>query len=230
MVVLKDRPRTALWSCSGALSVYRALYLVVPCCWHLRPVNRGSIEFMTRKTDEYGRTIAWVDPDIMDGRTSNKATSKEAPPPEGKEENLILSWLDVPAEIEVKDRYHRPCIDIDFPARLIPSSTEGHFHLYLDGILIPHDKYMYLLAALASCGVISEGYLKHSTDRGGTAVRMPGNCKPKVEPPDYTPKHMKPKVQDLEDIDHELKKKAHKALPLNEDHPGCVFCAEIDWF
>lgn len=182
---------------------------------------------MTRKTDEYGRYVAYVDPDIMDGATSNKATTQEKPAPEGKQENLILSWLDVPAEIEVKDRYHRPVIDIDFPARLVPSSTEGHFHLYLDGILIPHDKYMYLLAAFASCGIISEGYLKHSTDRGGTAVRMPGNYKPKVVLGDYTPKHMKPSVQEMEDVEKEKRRKAHDEAGSCTTGPGCEFC---DWF
>lgn len=180
---------------------------------------------MTAKTDEYGRLCAWVDPDIMDGHTSNKSvTSQEKPPPEGKDENLIVSWLYTYAEVAPDKRLHRPCIDIDFPARLVPSSTEGHFHLYLDGCLIPHDKYMYLLAALASCGVISEGYLKHSTERGGTAVRMPGNYKPKApDLGDYTPKHMLPKPTTVEELLHS----AHRAKGLDYTSE-CEVCVEQD--
>lgn len=31
---------------------------------------------------------------------------------------------------------HSPVLDIDFPARLLPSTTEGHFHSYLDGLML----------------------------------------------------------------------------------------------
>jgi hypothetical protein len=179
---------------------------------------------MAGKTDEFGRTCAWVDPDIMDRATSNKnVTSQEKPPPEGKDENLIVSWLYTYAEVAPDRRMHRPVLDIDFPARLVPSSTEGHFHLYLDGVLIPHDKYMYLLAALASCGIISEGYLKHSTERGGTAVRMPGSYKPKMalDPIGYQPKHMMPPVQSVEELMH----RDHKAKGLDYTDQ-CEICLD----
>lgn len=178
------------------------------------------------KTDEYGRYCGYVPQEVLD-KSSNNAGSNAEDPPEGKNENLITSRLHIGVEVEKDKWYHRPVIDIDFPARLVPSSTDGHFHLYLDGVLVPHDKYMYLLAALASCGIISDGYQRYSTDRGYTAVRMPGNFKPKAPEIDYTPKHMKPKVPDMEDIKYKEAAEAHnhmisKGVPCSD--ALCRFC------
>lgn len=64
---------------------------------------------------------------------------------------------------------HQPVLDIDFPAKLVPSQTEGHFHLYLD-VDIPHEDYMRLLDALALAGIIEPGYAGASQARGQTFV------------------------------------------------------------
>ena len=68
---------------------------------------------------------------------------------------------------------HRLVLDLDFPARLIPSSHEGRFHLYLDGVTLTHDKFELLIKALAECGIIGQDYAKYSLDRGYTSVRLP---------------------------------------------------------
>jgi hypothetical protein len=74
-------------------------------------------------------------------------------------------------------QHHKVVLDIDLPAKLIPSSTEGHFHLYIDKE-IPWDVYVRLLTALASAGIIEQGYLSASLERGLTAVRLPWVRKP----------------------------------------------------
>ena len=79
-----------------------------------------------------------------------------------------------------KDGYHYPCIDIDIPIRVVPSSTPGHSHLYVDEP-ITWDTYKNLLVALAEAGIVEEGYLHASVDQGGTTVRMP-HVKKGVEP------------------------------------------------
>lgn len=73
--------------------------------------------------------------------------------------------------------WHHPVLDLDFPARLLPSSTPGHFHLYLDGIEISWEKYAKLLTTLAEVGIISEGYLDAALQRGYTSVRLQGVTK-----------------------------------------------------
>lgn len=67
---------------------------------------------------------------------------------------------------------HRPVLDIDFPCKLIPSSTPGHFHLYMDRELSWH-QYKKLLTVLAEVGLIESGYLRASLERCYTAVRLP---------------------------------------------------------
>ena len=78
----------------------------------------------------------------------------------------------ITSEIDGGPRRHRPVLDIDLPARLIPSTTPGHFHLYLD-IEIPHEKYMRLLDALGEAGILEPGYVLASKARGYTAARLP---------------------------------------------------------
>ncbi len=74
---------------------------------------------------------------------------------------------------------HVLAIDVDYPTFLVESSTEGHYHLYVDvpgGI--PHEKYMALLDALADAGVIQRGYAKVSKERGHSDLRLPWVAKP----------------------------------------------------
>lgn len=67
---------------------------------------------------------------------------------------------------------HKPVIDIDIPVRLIPSTTPGHSHLYIDHP-ISWDIYENLLIALTQAGVVEEGYLRAAMQRGETFVRLP---------------------------------------------------------
>lgn len=85
--------------------------------------------------------------------------------------------IPVPDSTEPSGGFHKPVLDIDFPAALLPSSTEGHYHLYLDKEVI-WDDYVALLKALATCGIIEQGYANASIERGHTAVRLPWVKKP----------------------------------------------------
>ena len=68
--------------------------------------------------------------------------------------------------------YHQPVIDFDIPVRLVPSSTPGHSHLYIDtptsGVA-----YFQLLRALVECGYVQPGYADASERRGHSDVRLP---------------------------------------------------------
>lgn len=67
---------------------------------------------------------------------------------------------------------HRPLLDIDFPATVIPSTTPGHCHLYIDKELNWKD-YKKLLNLLADLGIIEHGYRGASLARGYSALRLP---------------------------------------------------------
>lgn len=67
---------------------------------------------------------------------------------------------------------HRPVIDIDMAMNIIPSTTPGHGHLYIDKLLTWH-QYERLLNVLRDCGIVEPGYAGASIARGFTAVRLP---------------------------------------------------------
>ena len=71
-----------------------------------------------------------------------------------------------------EDGNHAPVLDIDFGAQLIPSSTLGHFHLYLDKKM-SWDKYRQLLEALCEAGIIQRGFYEASLERRQTMVLLP---------------------------------------------------------
>ena len=78
------------------------------------------------------------------------------------------------------DGLHAPVLDIDFGAHLVPSSTPGHFHLYLNKAMTWR-KYRRLLRALGRAGILEPGYVKASLRRGYSAARKPGVRKPEVQ-------------------------------------------------
>jgi hypothetical protein len=67
---------------------------------------------------------------------------------------------------------HRPVLDIDLDAVLVPSSTPGHHHLYIDK-LMSWETYTELLQALAKAGIVQQGFVDVSLKRGASMVRLP---------------------------------------------------------
>lgn len=67
---------------------------------------------------------------------------------------------------------HRPVLDIDFNAAILPSSTEGHCHLFIDK-LMPQEDYFKLIDVMAEVGLLQPGFVNGSKRRGATSVRLP---------------------------------------------------------
>lgn len=68
--------------------------------------------------------------------------------------------------------WHMPVIDIDFPVRAVPSSTEGHTHLYIDKAM-PWWQFQNLLDALVQADLVQVGYAEAAKRRGHSDVRLP---------------------------------------------------------
>lgn len=111
----------------------------------------------------------------------SKNVAKNNPQPDYKEtpketkeatSNLIGSLTDKGT--------HMPVLDIDFPCELVPSSTEGHYHLYINREMT-WPQYQDLLEALSVSGVIEDGYYRAAIHQGGTFVRKPGIKKSEAE-------------------------------------------------
>lgn len=75
------------------------------------------------------------------------------------------------------DGLHAPAIDLDIAAFMVPSSTLGHSHLYINNP-VSWWRYRRLLRELFMCGIINEGFYKASIERKGTFLRRPGYLKP----------------------------------------------------
>lgn len=72
-----------------------------------------------------------------------------------------------------KGDWHLPVLDLDIPHTYVPSSTEGHGHLYLD-TPVKWSDYEKLLRTLARLGILEHGYVEASIAKGATMVRKPG--------------------------------------------------------
>ncbi|WP_405057087.1 hypothetical protein OG474_30665 [Kribbella sp. NBC_01505] len=99
--------------------------------------------------------------------------------PRGTTELMFSDAEVVLSQITGTER-HTLMLDLDVPATLVPSTTPGHSHLYID-IELPWDQVQNILAALTQAGIVEEGYLSASLDRGFTTLRLPWVTKPAPE-------------------------------------------------
>jgi len=86
------------------------------------------------------------------------------------EANLISSRVD--DGYGGQSNYHRPVLDIDIPIAVVPSSTLGHNHLFINKEMTS-DQYQRLLEVLRDLGIIEHGYMKQFNILGETCVRTP---------------------------------------------------------
>lgn len=106
----------------------------------------------------------------MEKMARNKLTEVQDP----KEADIISSTVPGPGN------WHTVMIDLDIPAHLVPSSTEGHSHLYID-FPMKWEQYTKLLDALAEAGIVEPGYVGASKERGFTSLRLPWVKKEEVD-------------------------------------------------
>lgn len=85
--------------------------------------------------------------------------------------NLVSSRVDSEA-CHDEHAMHMPVIDIDLPCKLVPSRTEGHFHLYIDKPMTWR-QYTRVLEALMEAGVVEPGYYMATLNHGASFVRTP---------------------------------------------------------
>lgn len=78
----------------------------------------------------------------------------------------------ITSEVAGSPGRHKVVLDVDMPVHIEPSSTEGHFHLFIDKELT-WDEYSRLLWVMADVGLLEEGYVSASDARRYTAVRLP---------------------------------------------------------
>ncbi len=109
--------------------------------------------------DKHGRAFY-----VCDGLTDSKVARGACTHVEStaSDANLIGS--------ELENGMHKPVIDLDFPCQLIPSSTLGHFHLYIDKE-IPRDAMFALLDTMVAVGLVQKGFRDGCLSDGMTMIR-----------------------------------------------------------
>lgn len=140
------------------------------------------------KRSEYGRGLLYENliPYFVKDWGNDDSDDKASNRPSDREEASSLNEANVITSLrtdELSFDQHALVIDIDHPSWLIPSTTPGHYHLYVD-VSIESHTYWKLLDALAKAGVIESGYAGASKDRGFTSVRLPWVEKVKGKVPD----------------------------------------------
>jgi hypothetical protein len=83
------------------------------------------------------------------------------------EANLVTSLVKMG-----KNPEHMPVLDIDVPIRVVPSSTPGKSHLYID-VVLTKAQYDSLMNVLCDVGIIEDNYYKAYTEQGFSCVRLP---------------------------------------------------------
>jgi hypothetical protein len=117
-----------------------------------------------------GRLPAWLDDavlaykrrlDTYDGPVDYVVPTKDA-----EQANLIVS--------RKADGTYLVLIDADYDTWDIPSSTEGHSHLYLNVPGLTKRRYKRLMRALGRAGVVEKGFARSACrNEHGAALRLP---------------------------------------------------------
>lgn len=129
---------------------------------------------MQQEFDEFGRGY-WHCPRLDEkkdsGTQGGPVDTEERNPALKVDANLISS--------KCLDGLHRPVLDLDIPVRLVPSSTPGNSHLYIDKAM-SWGTYAKLLQALQDAGILEVGYAQAAIRRGTSFLRPPGVKKPEA--------------------------------------------------
>lgn len=138
---------------------------------------------MTQDFDAFGRGY-WLCPDLdkkKDSGDESSTVDTEKRDPVVKADANLVSSLCV-------DGRHRPVLDLDVPARYVPSTTPGHDHLYIDlPAGLTWEQYEAVLVALGNAGILEPGYVSAARRRHATFVRPQGVKKPAKEAPATAP-------------------------------------------
>lgn len=122
--------------------------------------------------DEFGRAFYFSE-HLDGGGNSEEIDQGDEPQPCTRDKANLLSS-------KCRDNSHMPVLDIDFPVRLIESSTKGHFHLYID-VKMTWTQQCVLMAAMENAGIMQPGFRHFSERRGMSFCRPEWVKKPKEE-------------------------------------------------
>ena len=111
-------------------------------------------------------------------RNQKSPVLRKVEPPDAETSRLVVNEHGERMEV-VSVQKHAVVMDLDHEAFLIPSSTPGHYHLYVD-LGVPEDDWFDFLDAAAKINLVSAGYAEVSRKRGHSDVRLPWISKAQI--------------------------------------------------
>jgi O-acetyl-ADP-ribose deacetylase (regulator of RNase III) len=129
------------------------------------PLDTGKphpeVEYLSRFRHPMYKVKDWAPSSLTGAMVANITEDTEDP----EQADIIGSQV-------AGSRVHTVMLDLDVPALLVPSSTPGHSHLYID-IPMNWDVYRNLLDALVKAKILEPGYVAVAKRRGYTSLRLP---------------------------------------------------------
>lgn len=144
-------------------------------------LQTGDIDFEQNPTDDSG---AGRDPlnteKLIAERPAAQANSfssriRRIPVPESLRPlraRIVKEGQSVDQREPTHDERHLPIFDIDHPCVLIPSTTEGHYHLIIDRPM-SQSNYLLLMDTMVTVGLVQEGYARAARKRTAAWLRTP---------------------------------------------------------
>lgn len=121
---------------------------------------------MTNEHPMPGQALGWVEKFTDNSDGSQEFGGPVIPATDLGVANVITSHvLNQPGQ-------HRVLLDIDEKVTVVPSSTPGHSHLYLD-VQMPWETLVKLLEALREAGIVQDGFCAGAILQGHTTLRLP---------------------------------------------------------
>lgn len=121
-------------------------------------------------TDDYGRKFY-----RCDELPYKKHANDSQIPAYSSEKRTVAQTNKAEADLigsEVGLGQHCPVIDIDHSIEVVPSLTEGHYHLYIHKP-ITSTEYRKILNALEEASIVQKGFVNQFDQYGQTFVRTP---------------------------------------------------------
>jgi hypothetical protein len=140
--------------------------------------DEGLVHLMRLMT--HHDRVNWNAPDYI--TADEFGTDMDTQQPIGDGRRVVTDGLEyaealgskVTGPLSAVDDMHVVAIDVDVPAWLVPSSTDGHGHLYVHlPCPVPTEDLFEFLDAAAVIGLVEPGYVSACRSRGMTSVRAP---------------------------------------------------------
>lgn len=209
-------------------------------CPHTNPFSQGVISAPTASPNELDEQVVDLLDEVvcfknLDWETNSDdmfteaaalspariATTVRDPQAEAASSRLAPRTAWIRGQEKDGHEMHYLMLDIDAPAALIPSSTAGHYHLYIGITMSWTRQLLPLLKALRDAKIIEEGFYYASEKRRATFLRLPWIKKGEERQPDLsTPEGIQAFLEGERPPDLKVDPDPWSSVHPNPDHPS----------